>query len=551
LVSSKPGSANGKTEANWSKFLTLKLMKMKSFFIRIALVLPMFLLAVSCQDDLDVQNPNAPTLDVLDSEEGLLRSMLGMYSVFDGGYVWIAQAHHECMGDALFIPWGNFSWRWANQPTKIILDDGTVVTPPQGGSQAQELILRNDRAQGDNNAFGWEWAYMYRLNNIGNLILSKLEEGNIVLTGDAATKEATIRAFARFWKGFAYSRIGSLYSAGIVNDEFSATNPNFVSRQLVIDAANEQLDLAIQQLNSIADETVYAATLERGIPDYMRPNGVPSPQSFVRMINTLKARNTLVNTKVADMTQEQWQEVLDLASNGLQPGDNILEFRTANENAFFVTAFNPYRVLIGWHFPSERLIQDFKEGDARFARNFAELGSPQVNVRGRGIQYGTRFGFIPIDEGGDYATLTAGLASLDVAGTWEEAYLMQAEALIMTGKQDEGLALIDEVRTAQTAELDPVANTGLTMEEAYEELRRERRIGLFMRGLAFYDARRWGLTDPLEEGGGREGAVVLDGSGNLNTDATIDYNYLDYWGVPDDELDFNPAAEGSASTDPI
>jgi hypothetical protein len=72
-----------------------------------------------------------------------------------------------------------------------------------------------------------------------------------------------------------------------------------------------------------------------------------------------------------------------------------------------------------------------------------------------------------------------------------------------------------------------------------------------MRGLAFYDARRWGVTESLEEGGGREGAVVLDGSGNVNTDATIDYNYLDYWGVPDDELDFNIPLDGSANTDPI
>ncbi len=524
---------------------------MKSFLIKIGLIMSVFFLAVSCEEDLDVQNPNDPTLDVLDTEDGLFRAMLGMYSVFDGGYVWIAQAHHECMGDALYIPWGNFSWRWANQPTKIILDDGTVVTPPQGGSQANELILRNDRAQGDNNAFIWEWAYVYRLNNIGNLLLNKLDEGNITLSGDAASKEATIRAFAHFWKGFAYSRIGSLYSAGILTDEFGANNPDYVTKERMIEEANAQFDRAIQQLGSISDEAVYTTTLERGIPDFMRPTGVPTIESFTRLLNTAKARNILVNTKVANMTNELWNEVLNLASDGLQPGDNILEFRTANENSFFLTGFNPYRVLIGWHFVSERLIQDFKEGDDRFTRNFALLATPEVNRSGRGIQYGTRYGFIPIDEGGDYATLTAGLARLDVAGTWEEAYLMRAEALIMTDKIEEGLALIDEVRNGQNAQLDAVAGTGLSMAEAYEELRRERRIGLFMRGLAFYDARRWGVTESLEEGGGREGAVVLDGSGNVNTDATIDYNYLDYWGVPDDELDFNIPLDGSANTDPI
>lgn len=44
---------------------------------------------------------------------------------------------------------------------------------------------------------------------------------------------------------------------------------------------------------------------------------------------------------------------------------------------------------------------------------------------------------------------------------------------------------------------------------------------------------------------------MLDASGNLNTNATFDYNYLDYWGVPDNELDFNVPSEGAANVDPI
>lgn len=522
---------------------------MKNTWIKLLLIAPLLYLATACQDDLDVQNPNAPTLDVLDSEEGILRSMLGLYSTFDGGYVWIAQAHHEAMGDALYIPWGNFGWRWSNQPTKIILDDGTVVTPPEGGSQGEQLVLFNSRAQGDNNAFSFEWEYMYRVNNIANLIISKLDEGSIELSGNAVEKEAAMRAYAHFWKGMAYSRIGSIYSAGLITDVFGETNASYVTFREVLTEADRQLDLSISEVGKVS-EGVLTSILERAIPTHMRPNGVPSPEALARTCNTLKARNILVNTKVADMTTAQWTEILNLSENGLMPTDNILEFRTADENAFFVTGFNPFRVMVGWHFISERLIQDFKEGDARFERNFTLLASPEVNAAGRGIQYGTRYGFTPIESGGDYGTTVSGLASLDVAGTWEEAYLMRAEALMMTGQTDAGLALIDEVRTAQDANLDPVSGTGLSMADAYEELRRERRIGLFMRGLPFYDARRWGVTDPLEQGGGRQGAVILDGSGNLNTDATIDYNYLDYWGVPANELDFN-SPENNVNTGPI
>lgn len=523
---------------------------MKSLFQKTLFLLPLLIL-MACQDDLIVENPNEPTLDVLDTEDGLKRSMLGVYNTFDGGFVWIAGAHHEIMGDALYIPWGNYGWRWSNQPTNITLDDGTVITPPQGGTQAQELIRINDRGQGGTNAFSWEWNYMYQVNNVGNLLLQKLNEGTIVLSGAAETKAATVEAFARFWKGFAYSRIGSLYAAGLVTSEFGGTNPDFVNNAGVLAAATTELDGAIAALGRVTDIPAYEEFIAAGIPDFMRPDGVLSPAEFIKMINTLKARNILVNTRVENMTTAQWTQVRTLAAAGLQEGDNKFEFRTAEENANFRTGFNPFRVLIGWCWVSERLIQDIKEGDDRFARNFALLDVPQVNRSGRGIQYGTRYGFISIDNGGDYATQTSGLAVLDVAGSWEEASLMEAEALIMTNSVEQGLAIVDAVRTAQNSGLAAVAGTGLSMEDAYNELRLERRIGLFMRGLPFYDARRWGVIDPVSEGGGRTGAVVLDATGVVNTNATFNYNYLSYWGVPAGELDFNMPSAGSASVAPF
>lgn len=88
----------------------------------------------------------------------------------------------------------------------------------------------------------------------------------------------------------------------------------------------------------------------------------------------------------------------------------------------------------------------------------------------------------------------------------------------------------------------------LTLAQAKEELRKERRIALPFIGLSFYDARRYGISEALSSGGGRKGAVVLTGTGAVNTNATIDYNFLDYWDVPDNELVYNPAAAGSAPT---
>ncbi|HTL10733.1 MAG TPA: hypothetical protein VL307_20815, partial [Chitinophagaceae bacterium] len=65
------------------------------------------------------------------------------------------------------------------------------------------------------------------------------------------------------------------------------------------------------------------------------------------------------------------------------------------------------------------------------------------------------------------------------------------------------------------------------------------------KGLSFYDARRWEIIAP---GKTRTGCVVISASGALNTNATIEYGYLDYWDVPDNELAYNPAATGSAPT---
>ena len=52
------------------------------------------------------------------------------------------------------------------------------------------------------------------------------------------------------------------------------------------------------------------------------------------------------------------------------------------------------------------------------------------------------------------------------------------------------------------------------------------------------------IIDPSKS---RTGCVVLAGSaGALNTNATINYGFLDYWDVPDNELAYNPAEAGSA-----
>ena len=146
------------------------------------------------------------------------------------------------------------------------------------------------------------------------------------------------------------------------------------------------------------------------------------------------------------------------------------------------------------------------------------------------------------DSIGGYVSLPN--TAITLGGTYEENELMKAEALIMTGQIDAGVKAIDAVRAYQGAGLPAIA-AGLSQTDAYEQLRRERRIALAFRGLSFYDARRWDIIAPDKS---RTGVTVVSVTGAVSTNATIVYGFLDYWDVPDNELAYNPAEAGSAPT---
>lgn len=497
------------------------------------------------KDQLNVVNPNNPTFDAINTESGITGLASGTYNAsafgFTWGFHWVVNAYHESMGDAIYIPWGNFGFRWANQPTSITLDDGSIINPPQEGAQGVALETRNVRTQTTGNAFAWEWEAMYRVNNTANLLLSLVD--GTEFSGNANLKKSVFKAWGYYWKGYAYSRIGSMYTAGLIISDPGVTNGNYVSNTEILAEAKRNLDLAKTELQGItSDITGITSSI---IPSHLTPSSFrgSSPSNsltkdvWIRNINTLQARNIMANTKVSAMTAGNWTEITNLTNQGIRASDFVFVMKQDGNNYEISTNVN-HRLTIGWHFLSERLVQDFKPGDARFTDNVRTLSSPQVNRAGRGIQYGTRYG---LAINGDYGIRENSKANIYYAGTYDENELMKAEAFIRNGQIEQGLTLIDAVRTHQQSGLASVAGTGLTLDQALEELRIERRIGLFLRGVAFYDARRWDITKTP-----RSGLTVLDGAGAVNTNATFNYNYLDYWSVPDQELSFNTPSAGSA-----
>lgn len=155
-----------------------------------------------------------------------------------------------------------------------------------------------------------------------------------------------------------------------------------------------------------------------------------------------------------------------------------------------------------------------------------------------------------IEQGGDYASTVPGSSEMPVAGSYEENELMLAKAKIRSGQVAEGLVHIDNVRSQQVASLPAVAGTGLTRAQALEVLRRERRVALLNKNVAFYDARRLGYLKPVSRRGGRPGATLFyqrpGKNADLETDVTFNYNYLERWDVPANELQFNTPVTGSA-----
>ena len=529
-------------------------------------------LIASCKSELEVQNPNQPSSAALKSESGLISFGEGFYltgfkdvKYYDGtpGYFWSgAIGNHELMGDVIGTDIANVFINQIGCPDQVTLDDGTVLLNPNSPNKQIDFIrtTANQNSTGYQNSTYYEWAYMYNMNNAANTLLMNIDA--TTFSGEADTKKGVLKAWAYWWKGFAYSRIGSMYYAGIINNKangemINGTNGMYMTKEAIIAEANKNFDAAAQALTGLTASADYTATMQGLIPNFNRvgKGGVLTPAMWQRNINTMKARNILVNTRLSAMTASQWADILTLTNAGIQAADLVFTGRSNTAGDFLSPTAGTVSAkttgINGTYKISERLIQDFKAGDLRFTNNFSKRSSTYIGETSRGNSFFTRWSLINRGASGSegsasvisYSNLNAGGYELYLASSYEENQLMKAEALINTGKIDDGLALIDEVRKYQGAGLTVVAGKSLTLDAAKEELRSERRVGLLFRALSFYDARRWGLLET-----GRKNAVALSRTGAVSTNATITYGYLDYWDVPDNEIAYNPPISGSAAT---
>jgi hypothetical protein len=549
----------------------------KAYFFTCVLL---FIIAVSCKKQLDVKNPNEPTFAVnVTTEGGITQYAKGAvyWNGFNYGDGWLGDSYfslpwgyHELMGDVIGGGQGsNNQTTTMGVPDKFQADPADATTTFTNPTPQATTIIRgfNNTAatSNGNNALFYEWTNMYAMINACNLTMENL--GNVPLTADKAN---TIKAWAYWWKGFAYAQLGTLYYAGLIEDHSNTIVNKFVNQAAVITESNKNLNLAATTLNAITNQGDFNTVIAELVPlqNQVGLGKPPTVAMWVRTINTMLARNILLNhlaayvngnenatitkSTVASMSNADWQSVISLCNNGIKQGDYVFTGRTSASNSFFTSQGGSVQGILTASNQTttfklgERLVQQFKSGDKRL-QNFSQAngtfyGDANTNSTRWSLVDGITAGLsgIPI-----LGTRQVGKLEIYIGPTFEENQLMLAEANMRTGNIPAGLLLIDAVRSYQGANVSAVGGLSLTLSQALKELTMERLAALAFRGLSFYDLRRWGWVYSIANGGGRYGCTLLF-RGNIYTNATINYNFMDYWDVPADETDKNPPSSDSA-----
>ena len=557
----------------------MKLNNIYSKFLAVGLVASLGL--SSCKDQLDVKNPNNPTFGGnVTNEDGIAAYAKGgvYWNGFNYGNGWLGDSffslpwgYHELMGDAIGGGQGsNNQTTTMGVPDKFVADptDAANTTFTNSSPQVKGIIRSfNDPAstsQG-NNALIYEWQSMYGMINACNQTLENLPN----ITGLSADKANTVKAWAYWWKGYAYAHIGTLYYAGLIVDKSGTIVNKYVSQADIIAESNKNLKLAQTTLGAISNQTEYSAMISKLIPQQCQ-KGLGNPLSsaqWSRTINTMLARNIVLNklapfvnnnpnatiskATISPMTAADWQAVITLCNDGIKKGDNVFTGRTAESNSFFTATSGSVASMLTasnqttTYKLSERLVQQFKEDDKRRANfstaNGTFYGDANTNTTRYSLVDGVSKGLSGIAVLG---SRQIGGLEIYIGPTYEENALMLAEAQIRTGNIKDGVALIDQVRAYQGAGVEALSAT-LTTAQALQELTMERIAALALRGLSFFDARRWGWTYSIANGGGRYGSTLIFKE-KVYKNATIDYNFMDYWDVPGDETSKNAPSTDSA-----
>src|SRR5579872_2051571 len=206
----------------------------------------------SCKkSSLQVGDPNDATLaGNVNNETGLLSFAEG--GVYQNGFIngdgWLGNSYFslpygymELMADNIGADASNNQITTVGYPTYYITDDAVKHT---NGSPSVGIIRQYNVLGGSgNNAVYFQWQNMYALNAACNEILNVLP--TIKLSGDATTKQNTLLAWCYWWKGYAYSQIGTIYFSGLIQDDLgNKTNNHYLPKDSILARSDYYLNKA-------------------------------------------------------------------------------------------------------------------------------------------------------------------------------------------------------------------------------------------------------------------------------------------------------------------
>lgn len=209
------------------------------------------------------------------------------------------------------------------------------------------------------------------------------------------------------------------------------------------------------------------------------------------------------STVISRIDDLQSHDFYALDDNYFDPFDVNKEY-SENEVIFaydHISQANPAKgnglaALMGWGFvaPTQDFIDSFEPNDPRLAYTVEVepqvvhklLGSTDDSYKGNEDSPGNK-----------------------IYIRYADVLLWKAEALIETGQVEEGLAIVDQIRTrarntpmidgtpTPPSALPDFEGTGLSQAEALAALRHERRVELGFESQRFNDLKRWGLADEV------------------------------------------------------
>lgn len=530
----------------------------------------------SCKKStLQVGDPNDPTLvGNVNSESGLYAfAEGGVYTNgFTNGDAWLGDSYfslpygyHELMADNIGADASNNQITTVGYPLYFINDAGVKVP---GTSNVSIIRTYNVLGGSGNNPVFFQWQNMYAMNAACNEILAVAPK--ITLSGDVATRLNTIKAWCYWWKGYAYSQIGSIYFSGLIQDDpNNVTNAHYLPKDSILARSDYYLNLAASTLSGITNTGDYTTVLSQLIPAASQYDhgGVLTPAMWVHNINSLLARNIICNklapyvngnpnasiskASTAAMAAADWNQVVTLATNGIQKGDYVFSGHSTSTNTVFTAGGGTVAAMttgnnISTTFKiSVRLIQCYKPADKRLTTDYNQrstynnpfYGTP-YNITDSLQQSATGVYVMGSTQPGQYEVY--------IGPSYEENELMLAEANLRLGNIATGLSFVDAVRDYQGANVPHVSGVVTDLPTAMKELTSESRVSLFGRGVCFYNARRWGWIYDISAGGGQYGQWLYNSNGTYDTNVTVDYNFMDYWDIPADETQLNPPASGTS-----